>query len=176
MRKRLTALTIATGILAAQATQAHAPMASAEQAGTWHKLFQAEEPDPEDLRCLALNIYWESRAEPEEGQVAVAHVTLNRLNDPRFPRTICGVVTQGGSAGPCQFSWYCDGRDDTPVNQPVWERTQALARAVLQGRIPDPTGGALYFHNHRIRPTWASTKDGERQIGQHVFFNLASSS
>src|SRR3546814_11077239 len=44
--------------------------------------------------CLAATIYHESRAEPLEGQLAVAEVVINRTQSPSFRRTICGVVTQ----------------------------------------------------------------------------------
>jgi hypothetical protein len=46
------------------------------------------------IDCLADNIYHEARNEPEKGKVAVALVTLNRVEDPRFPKDICGVVKQ----------------------------------------------------------------------------------
>ena len=50
----------------------------------------------EELHCLALNIYHEARGEPELGKFAVANVTMNRVNDARFPKTVCDVVRQGG--------------------------------------------------------------------------------
>src|SRR3546814_7999380 len=54
--------------------------------------------------CLAATIYHESRAEPLEGQLAVAEVVINRTQSPSFRRTICGVVTQ-----PKQFSFVRNG-------------------------------------------------------------------
>jgi hypothetical protein len=56
--------------------------------------------------CLADNIYHEAGFEPNDGKVAVALVTLNRMQDPRFPKDICGVVKQR-TASVCQFSWFC---------------------------------------------------------------------
>ena len=50
--------------------------------------------DPKELMCLARNIFFESRGEPRPGKVAVGVVTLNRVEDPRFPDTVCGVVKQ----------------------------------------------------------------------------------
>jgi hypothetical protein len=77
-------------------------------------------PLTSELDCLASNVYWEARAEPRLGQIAVAAVTLNRVADPGFPDTVCGVVRQGEERGRdrCQFSWYCDGLDDWPRNPP----------------------------------------------------------
>jgi spore germination cell wall hydrolase CwlJ-like protein len=60
---------------------------------TVHGLGHAEELSPE-VKCLAQNIYYEARNEPEEGKVAVGVVTLNRTQDPRFPKSVCGVVHQ----------------------------------------------------------------------------------
>ena len=36
------------------------------------------------LDCLTRNIYWEAASEPFEGKVAVAQVTMNRVQDGRF--------------------------------------------------------------------------------------------
>ena len=67
----------------------------------------------DERRCLAEAIYFESRGEPLEGQVAVAEVVLNRVDDRQFPQTVCGVTNQGaGSGRGCQFSYACDGRSD----------------------------------------------------------------
>ena len=49
--------------------------------------------DPQ-LLCLAKNIYYEAGLESREGMIAVAQVTLNRADDAKFPKTICGVVHQ----------------------------------------------------------------------------------
>ena len=93
----------------------------------------SEERQPE-LYCLAMNIYFEARAEPQAGQYAVADVVLNRVQDTRYPGTICEVIKEGPIRESwktrkdpdlkdderkyypvrhrCQFSWYCDGRAD----------------------------------------------------------------
>jgi spore germination cell wall hydrolase CwlJ-like protein len=47
-----------------------------------------------DIVCLANNIYYEAGNEPEEGKVAVAMVTINRVRDGRFGNSICSVVNQ----------------------------------------------------------------------------------
>ena len=48
--------------------------------------------------CLAQNVYFEARNQPLAGQMAVISVTVNRVNDGRFPNTICGVVYEGTSS------------------------------------------------------------------------------
>lgn len=126
-----------------------------------------------EFQCLALNVYWEARGEPEEGQMAVAHVTLNRVGAEGFPNTICDVVHQGSPTGPCQFEWWCDGKPDEPTHAAAWRRAQSAALRALAGG-PDPTGGALFFHNVRERPQFASGRyAGKVRIGEHVFFRLA---
>jgi len=47
-----------------------------------------------DEECLARNIYFEAGAEPEEGKAAVGIVTVNRVLDGNFGKTICAVVNQ----------------------------------------------------------------------------------
>ena len=124
------------------------------------------------LDCRALNIYHEARGEPEEGRVAVAQVVLNRVLDSRFPNTICAVVKQGArpSRRDCQFSWWCDGRDDRPANLFAWEQAKVLAGDVLAGRRDDPTGGALWYHAERAAPKWREAFTPARTIGRHRFY------
>ena len=72
----------------------------------------------EELDCLARNIYFESRNQPLAGRLAVGQVTMNRVDSPRFPNTVCDVVMQGGERlHRCQFSWYCDGEVDFPSDE-----------------------------------------------------------
>ncbi len=133
-------------------------------------------PIVSETDCLALNIYWEARSEPRLGQVAVAAVTLNRVADPGFPDTVCGVVRQGEERGRnlCQFSWHCDGLDDRPRNPAAWQHAQRLARLALAGQLPDPTGGALWFHSDQVHPDWTGDMTRIGQIGTHIFYRLAA--
>jgi spore germination cell wall hydrolase CwlJ-like protein len=64
-----------------------------------------EEPLDGAVTCLARTIYWEAKGESDAGMQAVANVVMNRLRHTGFPKTICGVVTQGHEQGACQFSW-----------------------------------------------------------------------
>lgn len=129
-------------------------------------------PVNDELDCLALTIYFEARGEPETGKLAVAHVVMNRMNDKRFPDTICRVVQQGGEQvrHRCQFTWWCDGLSDRPRNLRQWERSKSLARTVYWGGRPDPTGGALWYHADYVAPTWAQAFSRTSQIGRHIFY------
>jgi len=128
--------------------------------------------DEEELRCLALTIYWEGRSESHAGQVAIAHVVLNRMRAPQFPRTICGVVHDGGThpLHKCQFQWWCDGKSDSPTNAAQWSEAQRIARTETASGARDPTGGALYFHNGAVQPVWTRTRTRTASIGQHIFY------
>ncbi|MCK7579041.1 MAG: cell wall hydrolase [Chromatiales bacterium] len=126
--------------------------------------------DP-DLRCLALNIYHEARSEPETGQIAVARVTLNRVESEAFPESICGVVKQGGQRlHRCQFSWWCDGKPDDPTEHEAWNRSLEIGRRVLADEVPDPTDGALYYHADYVNPNWSNHFERTTHIGRHLFY------
>ena len=133
--------------------------------------------------CLARNIYFEARNEPLAGQLAVAMVTLNRVNDKGFPNKICDVVYQGlhwASGHPkrdrCQFSWYCDGNSDEVRNQRAWQTVQKTANlAMLQyssikAEGLDYTEGARYYHTYEISPRWSKTFPKVGRIGDHIFY------
>lgn len=126
----------------------------------------------DELHCLALNIYFEARSEPRQGQQAVAHVVMNRVADKRFPDTVCKVVRQGGERvrHRCQFSWWCDGRSDRPRNRGVWERAQAMARTVYWGGSEDPSQGALWYHADYVMPYWGRVFERGPKIGRHIFY------
>ncbi|MGQ9659538.1 MAG: cell wall hydrolase [Thermochromatium sp.] len=128
------------------------------------------EIDP-DLRCLALNIYHEARSEPATDQIAVAHVTLNRVESDAFPGSICTVVKQGGTRlHRCQFSWWCDGKPDDPKEQRAWKRSLEISRRVLSGEVPDPTNGALYYHADNVNPHWSNHFKRTTHLGRHLFY------
>jgi N-acetylmuramoyl-L-alanine amidase len=121
----------------------------------------------EETRCLALNIYFESRGEPEEGQIAVAHVTLNRVQNSRFPDTICAVVYQ-----PKQFSWTHIRRSHTPSNRAAWKQSKRIAETAIKWYAvgEDFSDGALFFHADYVNPYWSKHFTKTVQIGRHIFY------
>lgn len=124
-----------------------------------------------DWRCLSEAIYFEARGEPLAGQVGVAEVVLNRVDDPRYPKTVCGVTHQGvGRGRSCQFSYACDGRADVMSSALPRERAQKLAALMLAGRPRTVTAGATSFHAVRIRPDWAGRMTRTATIGHHSFY------
>lgn len=134
----------------------------------------------DELVCMALNDYWEARSETMAGRIAVAQVVMNRAMDSRFPSNICEVVKQNffqGALNKCQFSWFCDDRADTPYEADAWRTSLKIAAAMLQkdSSIPDPTGGALWYHADHVRPSWTSDYETTTIIGSHVFYRDADS-
>ena len=126
----------------------------------------------ESLECMAQNIYHEARGEPMFAQIAVAKVVMNRVNDPRFPGTVCAVIKQGGEwpHHACQFSWWCDGRSDAILDQRAMSNMRTLAREVLLGYHDDPTDGAMWYHAKTVAPDWRRDFAQGPTIGSHVFY------
>ena len=126
----------------------------------------------EELDCLARNIYFESRNQPLAGRLAVGQVTMNRVDSPKFPNTVCDVVMQGGERlHRCQFSWYCDGEIDYPSDEIRFREASDLAITVYVRGFPDLTEGALWYHANYIKqPDWARSKTITVKINEHIFY------
>ena len=130
----------------------------------------------DEIECLALNIYFEARGEPDAGRLAVGHVVMNRVSDRRYPGKVCAVVRQGGEKvrNRCQFSWWCDGRSDRPRDRRAWKQSKAIATRVYWGLSEDITGGALWYHAVYVRPAWRKVLVPARTIGRHIFYRDAA--
>ena len=129
----------------------------------------------EELECLIQNIYFEASTQNEYGKIGVAQVTLNRVDSPDFPNTICGVVHQGPRAGKnprlCQFSWYCDGKSDRIRSRSVYEESRRIAlRVVFSRSKKDYTQGATHYHAVYVKPWWVKGLTRTIQLGDHIFY------
>ncbi|WP_246272782.1 cell wall hydrolase [Oricola thermophila] len=125
-----------------------------------------------EQKCLAEGIYFEARGESLKGQAAVAQVILNRVRNPAFPNTICGVVYQNDHwRNRCQFSFACDGKVDRVRSPSHWKTAQDIALAVTAGKIwLDSVGSATHYHAVYVRPRWARAMERRARIGLHVFY------
>lgn len=133
------------------------------------------------IDCLADNIYFEARAEPLVGQMAIAFVTLNRVQSGQFGATICKVVKQKFN-GVCQFSWWCN---DTTRYQSVkryydwdiYDEVRKLATHVFlnYNELHDITHGAMFFHSQHVsRHMLGTTKIKQTtRIGRHIFYRTS---
>jgi hypothetical protein len=122
-------------------------------------------------RCLTQAIYYEAALEPEVGQEAVAQVILNRVRDPNYANSICGVVYEGAERTTgCQFSFTCDGSLAHPPVRWAWDRAQRVADRALAGHVAVRVGTATHYHADYVRPWWAPTLNKLTQIGAHIFY------
>ena len=122
--------------------------------------------------CLARAIYFEARSESELGQVAVAKVILNRVKDPEYPNTICGVVYQGsGRRNSCQFSFACDGLPDDVKSAAAWSNAKRIAKMTIAGdaKVASLTT-ATNYHADYVKPKWAKSMKRLVKIGRHIFY------
>ncbi|MBY5698251.1 cell wall hydrolase [Rhizobium leguminosarum] len=125
-----------------------------------------------EQQCLASGIYFEARGESVKGQAAVAQVILNRVRNPSYPKTICGVVYQNEDwRNRCQFSFACDSIKDRVNSEYHWRVARDVAMAVTSGKIWLPqVGSATHYHAVYVRPKWAKTMEKVGRIGLHVFY------
>ena len=125
------------------------------------------------LDCLAMNIYREAGHESFEGKVAVAQVTLNRVDSPHFPKDVCSVIYQKNVVMEkvvCQFSWYCNGvLQKAKPNDEAYKESYIVAKKVLlEGFRLDGLKDALFYHAVYVRPNWPYQKIAT--IGNHIFY------
>ncbi len=121
--------------------------------------------------CLARAVYFEARGESEMGQLAVAKVVINRTKNPRFPKSICGVVYQGSQRrNSCQFSFACDGHADE-IRQPgSWAQAKRVAKKALDGDHSLKNMNAVNYHADYVKPKWSKTLKRVGKIGRHIFY------
>lgn len=117
------------------------------------------------LTCLALAAYMESREHytQPDAMAAVVAVVQNRVDDPRWPDTACGVISDPG-----QFPWF------TTVEPPVtdgapdeWAWEAALA--VAGGERLEIT--STHFHTVGKPQYWADGYEFDGVIGGNVFYS-----
>lgn len=126
-----------------------------------------------ELDCLTQAVYFEARGETAAGQAAVAQVVLNRVRNPAFPKTICGVVFQGAAHRTgCQFSFACDGSMNRGRELAAWDRAQHVAARALSGTVMAAVGNATHFHTISVRPVWGPNLLRVAQVGLHVFYRF----
>ncbi|GAA5045943.1 hypothetical protein GCM10023208_00940 [Erythrobacter westpacificensis] len=149
--------------------QPEEPEASASDAASLRELVGSVDTSDQmsrELMCLAQAVYFESRGEPLDGQLAVARVVINRAESNTFPDDYCSVVTQRA-----QFSFVRGGRIPEPNHgSSAWTRAKAIARIAHRELWESPADDALYFHATHVRPRWAGRMTARATINRHVFY------
>ena len=125
-----------------------------------------------EQKCLATGIYFEARGESLRGQAAVAQVVLNRVRNPAYPSTICGVVYQNQHLkNRCQFSFACDGKKDVINNKKAYKTAEDIAMAVTAGKIFLPeVASSTHYYAQYVSPGWARSMEKMKKIGLHIFY------
>lgn len=124
-------------------------------------------------QCLATAIYYEARSEDYAGQLGVGEVIVNRVNDHRYPNTICDVVFQGATRTTgCQFTFTCDGAMNRKPRGAKWDKAQSIAAHVMMGLNEKKTAGATHYHATYVDPVWNSGLIKTQKIGTHIFYRF----
>jgi len=124
------------------------------------------------LACLAAAIYFEARGEPTDGQIAVAEVVMNRVEDRRFPDDVCEVVKQNrypGQLNRCQFSFYCNGQKEVVTDWAAWHKAKDIAEGVLENTLALGVV-ATHYHTVDVEPWWSSEYEPLGTLGRHTFY------
>lgn len=124
------------------------------------------------MLCMAKNIYYEAASETFEGKLAVAQVTMNRVNSKKFPANVCDVVYQK-TGSTYQFSWV--GENVGPIRSKyAWEECLIVAKkALTEKRLHDTIykTKSMYYHNTSVNPAWKLKYVAK--IGNHLFYTKA---
>lgn len=104
--------------------------------------------DPREKECLVRAMYFESNRSSEAGLLGVGTVVMNRVEAPRYPETICGVV-----GAPRQFASGVLTRQMAARDLP---KVEAIAEDILNGRRSDAVGSAKHFHMAGLRFSYAN--------------------
>jgi N-acetylmuramoyl-L-alanine amidase len=128
--------------------------------------FETNAPLDSETNCLATAVYFESRGESLQGQLAVAHVVMNRATSGRYPPDWCGVVKQ-----PAQFSFVRHGEfPQADTNSEAWKKAEAVAELAAANIVPSVGPDVLWYHADYVAPSWRRNLQEVEQIGAHIFY------
>jgi hypothetical protein len=117
-----------------------------------------------DIECVAKVVHHEAGNQPRAGQLAVAHVVVNRAESGRFPENVCDVANQPGQF--FRLASYHPARTTA-----VWRAAVAAARAALGGKSSDMTKGAMFFRSAASRPDkFFQSRQRVIQLHDQIFY------
>jgi N-acetylmuramoyl-L-alanine amidase len=154
-----------------EGTTAQAPAVVAAPPPTLAELvskFETDMASNQEQDCLASAVYFESRGEPIEGQLAVANVVLNRAASGRYPPDLCGTITQHA-----QFSFVRHGHIPMADRaSEAWRKAVAIAHiAEDKLALAEVPADVLWYHATYVAPSWGKRLTRETQIGLHIFYS-----
>ena len=130
--------------------------------------FETNAPLDQQTNCLATAVYFESRGESLEGQLAVARVVMNRAASGRYPPDWCSVVKQ-----PYQFSFVNPHNGEFPqadTNSDAWMKAEAVAELAAANVVPSLAPDVLWYHADYVAPAWRHNLQEVEKIGAHIFY------
>lgn len=140
------------------------PVLSAHSLSDLVRAHGAPDALDDEARCLAGAVYFESKGESLEGQLAVARVVIARAKSGRFPTSLCGVVYQKS-----QFSFVRGGKMPAISTGSLhWRNAVAISQIALDDSWKSPVEGALFFHARHVSPGWRLKRIGS--VDNHIFY------
>lgn len=123
-----------------------------------------------EIRCMALNNYYEAATEGVAGMKAVSQVVLNRTDEKGFPQTACGVIHQKTNYT-CQFSWVCaKSLPKLNTDSDAWKNAVQVAKVMyIDGHTVSGLENALFYHATYVNPKWKRVTK-VKQVGAHIFY------
>jgi spore germination cell wall hydrolase CwlJ-like protein len=120
----------------------------------------------EQTTCLATAVYFEARGESLEGQLAVAHVVMNRAASGKYPPSWCETIKQ-----PAQFSFVRNRQfPRVDLASDAWRRAQAIAELAAAQVVPSVGNDVLWYHANYVAPSWGHRLSIVQKIGAHIFY------
>jgi spore germination cell wall hydrolase CwlJ-like protein len=120
-----------------------------------------------DRECLMKNIFHEAGVEDISGKIAVAQVTINRVNSGRWGDSVCRVVY-----AKAQFSWTLQKKKK--IQKPkgkLWKESVIVAKEFENGSRVTGVDNSLFYHTDYIKkPYLAKTMTVSTKVGQHIFY------
>lgn len=114
------------------------------------------------LSIAARTLWQEARGEPIEGQKAVAHSILNRVEDGRWGKTLMSVClfhhqySAWGPVVPSNPDMLADYLHSCALPDSDTGLLMLAAVMTAAETEPDPTAGATHYYDHRTpTPPWA---------------------
>lgn len=96
-----------------------------------------------EKECMMRAMYFESNRSSPEGMLAVGTVVMNRLNDPRYPKSVCSVVGQKNQ--------FAQGVLTKPMTDSGAVLAAQVADQVLRGARHPGVLNAQHFHTAGLR-------------------------
>lgn len=130
----------------------------------------------DDLSCMALNLYFESRGEVKKTYIAaIGFVTLERVKSRNYPNSVCKVIYEQRYSKKMNkwipmYSWTLDNLSDIPENLEAYRRCHEIAKEIFKNRIKNVTKNATHYHSVTVTPVWSNSMIVTIQLGRHIFY------